>query len=942
MQVGQFIDRSWKLKPSWSEAKLASCREEARRGDSFKGAYASCKLACIEGDYERADSLLTDLLAEQSSRGLGGIVNTFCCAVIAGDGRVAGQILADSLGSGWKAEIALVPGVRADPNLVRWSIRSDRTMLFEIDIGVFESDNTEFYLERLAAMRPLFAAYCSTELVQYGELIINLGDEGHVPGLSFCSRSDACFLIPDPAFLVSAGYSWLRGELVRRPTPWGQRKPVALWRGTTTGQREPGNGPWHSLPRVQLCRLALGSGRGLLDCGLTNAVQLVSRSEEIEIKQSGLMRDFVKPERFQDYIYNIDIDGNTNSWPGLFQKLLSGSPVLKVESSRGFRQWYYNRLRPWWNYIPVKSDMSDLLERIEWLRANDEAAKRIGERGRALADSMTIEAESEKAVETIAAAVLASSASRKHLVETWPSGGHSKLVNSVTFQDPEKLHGDRLLRGRTLAAAGEASEAIAAFREAVRCDPGNEEAHDALGRMLAEVGQLEEGIAELREAVALKPDVWEHHHHLAKALEKAGRLEEAEAEIRQVLELRSDNGDLRGYHGHVLARLGRIEDAIRAFEQALALLPDNAGLHGALSHAYNRLGQTGDAVSAIRKAIELRRPESAPDYAHLGNLLRLQDDYLGAITAYEKAAALAPDNQEYAKQLGALRATPIARTDAEREAQKAQVAVGKDGWLFHNVDTAFEQVCQGKGLSERNHSRLLSLWEARHGWCTQRGIDYRILIVPERHVLYPDKLPEGYAPSEERPAVRMLRSMDRFVRPAVIYPDEAIRGGRTTREVCYKTDVHWTRWGAYLGYRELMKTLPRCAGQIVQEQDLRVSEHTLTGGLTLWLDRRDRETAIWMEPPPVGEKEVFTTRTFKPGQVDIYETPRRDLPRLVLFRTSNSTHLLPFLFGHFSRIVAVGERGSAFRAAAIGAAGCGDFRDFRAVYRAEYRKPVVD
>lgn len=51
--------------------------------------------------------------------------------------------------------------------------------------------------------------------------------------------------------------------------------------------------------------------------------------------------------------------------------------------------------------------------------------------------------------------------------------------------------------------------------------------------------------------------------------------------------------------------------------------------------------------------------------------------------------------------------------------------------------------------------------------------------------------------------------------------------------------------------------------------------------------------------------EVFTNRTFKPGQVDVFETERHDRPHLVLFRTSNSTHLLPFLNHHFSRIVAL-------------------------------------
>ena len=79
-----------------------------------------------------------------------------------------------------------------------------------------------------------------------------------------------------------------------------------------------------------------------------------------------------------------------------------------------------------------------------------------------------------------------------------------------------------------------------------------------------------------------------------------------------------------------------------------------------------------------------------------------------------------------------------------------------------------------------------------------RDIEYRILIVPERHVLYKDKLPAGVTLHENRPALQLIKATDALLRPAVIYPAETIRRGRAVREVYYKSDVHWTTWGAYL------------------------------------------------------------------------------------------------------------------------------------------------
>jgi hypothetical protein len=39
--------------------------------------------------------------------------------------------------------------------------------------------------------------------------------------------------------------------------------------------------------------------------------------------------------------------------------------------------WFSEYLRPYVNYIPIAYDLSDLVEKIEWVKNNDEAAKQI-------------------------------------------------------------------------------------------------------------------------------------------------------------------------------------------------------------------------------------------------------------------------------------------------------------------------------------------------------------------------------------------------------------------------------------------------------------------------------------------------------------------------------------------------------------------------------------
>ena len=48
-------------------------------------------------------------------------------------------------------------------------------------------------------------------------------------------------------------------------------------------------------------------------------------------------------------------------------------------------QFFYNELSPWKHYVPVKSDLSDLPEKILWAKTHDEEAKLIADNAREFA-----------------------------------------------------------------------------------------------------------------------------------------------------------------------------------------------------------------------------------------------------------------------------------------------------------------------------------------------------------------------------------------------------------------------------------------------------------------------------------------------------------------------------------------------------------------------------
>jgi len=234
--------------------------------------------------------------------------------------------------------------------------------------------------------------------IENGEYIINIGDYGSIPGFAFSEYRKEYKLLPDPIFIMTNSYDEYK-LYYKKIKCFEQKNDSLYWRGATTGFTDLlGNKSeqWQSIARIELCNFCKKNSMESdveLDVFISNITQISTDEEREEISNSNIIRESVNWRKFGDYKYQIDIDGNSNSWPGLFLKLLTGSPVLKVDSALGFRQWYYDRLIPWYNYIPIKKDLSDLIHIINWIHAHPIVAEDIGKNGYALAMSMTTKSE---------------------------------------------------------------------------------------------------------------------------------------------------------------------------------------------------------------------------------------------------------------------------------------------------------------------------------------------------------------------------------------------------------------------------------------------------------------------------------------------------------------------------------------------------------------------
>ena len=63
--------------------------------------------------------------------------------------------------------------------------------------------------------------------------------------------------------------------------------------------------------------------------------------------------------------------------------LFIGRPVVIQEPK--YKEFWFDDLEPWVNYIPLKHDLSDLSEIASWIKSNSLEALKIGEKGRSFA-----------------------------------------------------------------------------------------------------------------------------------------------------------------------------------------------------------------------------------------------------------------------------------------------------------------------------------------------------------------------------------------------------------------------------------------------------------------------------------------------------------------------------------------------------------------------------
>ncbi len=236
------------------------------------------------------------------------------------------------------------------------------------DFPILKSNKTEAYTDLFGENVPLLShsydKYCPilSMVKQNGYLDIPIPTCDDWTRI--CAQESKYFV--DSLKLYSSTYKF--------DTPWAEKKQMAVFRGSSTGR---------GVDEKTNMRLKISKMRyPLLDAGITRWNLRPRKLADSPFLQT-IDDKFISSYKLKaplshleqsKYKYIINIDGHVSAFR-LSLEMSMGSVILLVQSE--YSLWFEHLMKPGFHYIPIKADLSDLIEKIEWCANNDRICEQI-------------------------------------------------------------------------------------------------------------------------------------------------------------------------------------------------------------------------------------------------------------------------------------------------------------------------------------------------------------------------------------------------------------------------------------------------------------------------------------------------------------------------------------------------------------------------------------
>jgi hypothetical protein len=172
-----------------------------------------------------------------------------------------------------------------------------------------------------------------------------------------------------------------------------------------------------------------------------------------------------------------------------------------------------------------------------------------------------------------------------------------------------------------------------------------------------------------------------------------------------------------------------------------------------------------------------------------------------------------------------------------------RVLTGRNDWLFF-LDGGDAEILRGvPAITQNEIGFFVRLFEARRAWLAARNIRYVVFFPPSKCSIYSEKIPAGFAePNKRSRQDEVLAALKANTRVEAVDIRPALLSGKKVARMYFKTDTHWNRLGAFVGYLAVINRIREWFPSIkpLTDRDLRMYDYNFgNGDLACMMGLRD-------------------------------------------------------------------------------------------------------
>jgi hypothetical protein len=238
------------------------------------------------------------------------------------------------------------------------------------------------------------------------------------------------------------------------------------------------------------------------------------------------------------------------------------------------------------------------------------------------------------------------------------------------------------------------------------------------------------------------------------------------------------------------------------------------------------------------------------------------------------------------------------------------VLIGHNGWLFYGTDGAVEDFTGTRPFTTAELEAWRLTLQHTQDWLDRRGIAYAFVLAPDKHWVYPGRMPAGL--NRHAGSARIDQLVDYLRLHSTVHVvdvREAMVESADDERLYHLTDTHWNDRGAFVAYQQLMKqigsplalrphTLNEMEARVIPRSGFDLARMIGLGGVLVEQD---------LQLEPLGGRRSRVVEPARPSRALMHprvvtEGPAGS-PRAVVFRDSFGSAMIPFLSEHFGRVV---------------------------------------